>query len=215
MSCGVGCRLGSNLVLPWHRCRLVATAPIRVLAWESPFAVGTALKRQKAKKKKKKKKGSKYMGGILQVLFMYVCVCVCPRPGIRSDGELSHSSAGSPVLGQGSNLHSSLPSCCWFLALQQKLHVPSSWIRRFTIVKMQILYLEIPSHFNKIFSSFSLLFSLSCFPPWSLSLFLFYEGKVDSKLQADSKIYIDSHDNPDNKAMRLVLADIRWTIKLQ
>ena len=36
--------------------RLAATAPIRLLAWELPCAVGSALKRPKKKKKKKKKK---------------------------------------------------------------------------------------------------------------------------------------------------------------
>jgi len=35
----------------WHR--LVATAPIRSLAWEPPCAMGVALKRQKNTKKKK------------------------------------------------------------------------------------------------------------------------------------------------------------------
>ena len=56
MSCGVGCRRGSDLVLLWLWCRLTATAPIRPLAWESPYATGVNLKRQKN---------------------MYVCVCVC------------------------------------------------------------------------------------------------------------------------------------------
>ena len=52
MSCGVGCRFGLDLVLLWRWRRLVATAPIRPLAWEPPYAVGVALKRQKTKKKK-------------------------------------------------------------------------------------------------------------------------------------------------------------------
>jgi len=34
-------------------CRPTAVAPIRPLAWEPPYAVGVALKRQKTKKKKK------------------------------------------------------------------------------------------------------------------------------------------------------------------
>ena len=38
----------------WHR--LVATAPIRHLAREHPYAADAALKTQKTKKKKKKKK---------------------------------------------------------------------------------------------------------------------------------------------------------------
>ena len=51
MSCGVDHRYGLDLVLlwPWHR--LAATAPIRPLAWEPPYAAGVALKRQKDKKK--------------------------------------------------------------------------------------------------------------------------------------------------------------------
>ena len=36
--------------LLWLWCRLVATAPIRPLAWEPPYAVGVALKRQKDNK---------------------------------------------------------------------------------------------------------------------------------------------------------------------
>ena len=54
MSCGVGCRRGSDLALLWLWRRLVATALIRPLAWEPPYAAGAAQK--KAKKTKKKKK---------------------------------------------------------------------------------------------------------------------------------------------------------------
>ena len=54
VSCGVGCRSGSNLALLWHRP--VATALIQPLAWGLPYAVGAALKWQKKKKEKKKKK---------------------------------------------------------------------------------------------------------------------------------------------------------------
>ena len=53
MSCGVGHRCGSDLTLLW--LWLAATAPIHPLAWEPPYAVGLALKRQKKKKKKKKR----------------------------------------------------------------------------------------------------------------------------------------------------------------
>ena len=47
MSCGIGWRHGSDLVFlwPWHRP--VATAPICPLAWEPPYATGTALKKKK------------------------------------------------------------------------------------------------------------------------------------------------------------------------
>ena len=44
MSCGVGHRHGSDPVLFWLWCRLVATAPIGPLAWEPPYALGAALK---------------------------------------------------------------------------------------------------------------------------------------------------------------------------
>ena len=45
MSCGVGRRQGSDLVLLWHRP--AATALIEPLAWEPPYAEGVALKRQR------------------------------------------------------------------------------------------------------------------------------------------------------------------------
>ena len=47
MSCGVGHRCGSNPMWLWLWCRLAATAPIQPLAWEPPYAVDAALKRQK------------------------------------------------------------------------------------------------------------------------------------------------------------------------
>ena len=46
MSCGVGHRCSSDLALLWLWCRLAATALIRPLAWESPYAMGMALKRR-------------------------------------------------------------------------------------------------------------------------------------------------------------------------
>ena len=52
MSCGVGHRCGSNLVLLglWHRPE--ATALIRPLAWELPYAASVVPKRQDKKEKK-------------------------------------------------------------------------------------------------------------------------------------------------------------------
>ena len=49
-SCGVGCRWGSDLALLWLWHRPGATAPIRPLAWEPPYAEGAALKRRKTNK---------------------------------------------------------------------------------------------------------------------------------------------------------------------
>ena len=59
MSCGVGRRCDSALVLLWLWCRLAAVAPIRPLAWEPPYAERVALKRQKTKDKKTKKQTKK------------------------------------------------------------------------------------------------------------------------------------------------------------
>ena len=56
MSCGVGRRRGSDPALLWLWRRPVATAPIRPLDWESPYAVGMALEKTKRKKKKIKNK---------------------------------------------------------------------------------------------------------------------------------------------------------------
>ena len=61
MSCGGGCRRGSDPMLLWLWCRLASTAPIEPLAWEPSYAVGAALenaKRQKKKKRKKEKENS-------------------------------------------------------------------------------------------------------------------------------------------------------------
>ena len=51
MSFGVGCIRSSDLVLLWLWHRPEATAPIGPLDWESPYATGTAIKREKKKKK--------------------------------------------------------------------------------------------------------------------------------------------------------------------
>ena len=47
VSCGVGRRQGSDLVLLWLWCRPAATAAARPLSWEPRYAAGMALKRQK------------------------------------------------------------------------------------------------------------------------------------------------------------------------
>ena len=55
LSCDVARRCGSDLALMWPWCRLAATVLIRPLAWEPPYALGAALKRQKNKTKQNKK----------------------------------------------------------------------------------------------------------------------------------------------------------------
>ena len=54
MSCCVGCRRGSDPPLLWLWRRPAATAPIRPLAWESPYAAGAAQEMAKRQKKETK-----------------------------------------------------------------------------------------------------------------------------------------------------------------
>ena len=51
MSCGVGHRRGLDLALLWLWCRPATVALIQPIAWEPPYALGEALKRQKQTKK--------------------------------------------------------------------------------------------------------------------------------------------------------------------
>ena len=53
MSRGVGHRHSSDLVLLWLWYRPEATAPIRHLTWELPYAVGAALKKRQRNEIKK------------------------------------------------------------------------------------------------------------------------------------------------------------------
>ena len=53
MSCGVGHRCSLDPELLWLWCRPTAIALIGRLAWEPPYAVGAALKKEKKKKKVK------------------------------------------------------------------------------------------------------------------------------------------------------------------
>ena len=50
-SCGVDPRWGSDPLCLWLSHRPVATASIRPLAWEPPYAVAAALKKTKRQKK--------------------------------------------------------------------------------------------------------------------------------------------------------------------
>ena len=69
MICGVGHRRGALVLLRlWHR--LAAVALIRSLAWEPPYAVGAALKRQKTKKKITCRQVTSYHLNLGQVVLM-------------------------------------------------------------------------------------------------------------------------------------------------
>ena len=71
MSCGVGHRRSSDPSLLWLLCWPAATAPIRPLAWEPPYAMGAAL--EKAKKDKTNKK-NQHSVWVVFLLFVWVSV---------------------------------------------------------------------------------------------------------------------------------------------
>ena len=56
MSCGIGLRCGLDLALLWLWSRPAATAPIRPLAWEPPYAAGVAQEMAKRHNKTKQNK---------------------------------------------------------------------------------------------------------------------------------------------------------------
>ena len=59
MSCGVGCRRGSDAALLRLWCRPAAVALIPPLAWEHPYAAGAALKSERERGREKKKERRK------------------------------------------------------------------------------------------------------------------------------------------------------------
>ena len=63
MSCGEGCRCGSDPELLWLWCRLADTALIGSLAWELPYAAGVA--QEKAKRQKERERQMPY--GVVHV----------------------------------------------------------------------------------------------------------------------------------------------------
>ena len=72
LSCGVGCRHGSDLVLLWLWLLPTATALIWLLSWELPFAAGATLKRPK----KRKKKFSTNICPYVCLYIIYMCVYI-------------------------------------------------------------------------------------------------------------------------------------------
>ena len=75
MSCGVGHRRGSDPALLWLWRRPVATALIRPLAWEPPYATGAAQEMAKRQNKNNNNKNPQWdvnipanMPGILSLL---------------------------------------------------------------------------------------------------------------------------------------------------
>ena len=80
MSCGVGCSHGSDPVLLWLWCRLAATALIRPLAWEPPYALGAALQKAKTHTQKNNNNVNERESEIQMLIEDGVMVHPCPLP---------------------------------------------------------------------------------------------------------------------------------------
>ena len=83
VNCGVGHRRGSDPMLLWLWCRQAAIAPIRLLAWELPYATGVAIKRPKKNYVSSKLRGiGLFYGSIYQAdkrkLHMYIFSFLSP-----------------------------------------------------------------------------------------------------------------------------------------
>ena len=61
VSRGVGHRRGLDLVVVWLWRMLAAIGPVRLVAWERPYATGIAIQSQKKKKKIAQWKGAKFL----------------------------------------------------------------------------------------------------------------------------------------------------------
>ena len=111
MRCGIGCRCGSDPVLLWLCCRQVAIALIQqlLLAWEPPYTVDPALKRQKKKKKR-----------LLVNLIMY-------KPLSSGKGSQVGLNPLTPLRNSNSlSLWNTLLPSCWLQTTDYKLVLPSS-----------------------------------------------------------------------------------------
>ena len=104
LSCGVGCRHGSDPNLLWLWCRPVATALIGPLAWEPPYATGAALKGQKTKKEERKKERNPISLFYFFVFLPFSWATLVAYGGSQARGPIgavatslhqSHSNAGS------------------------------------------------------------------------------------------------------------------------
>jgi len=74
VSCGVGCRCGSDPALLWLWRRPVATALIQPLAWEPPYAAGAALEKAKRPKKTETKTKTKNRKQTKNEVHLYVLI---------------------------------------------------------------------------------------------------------------------------------------------
>ena len=92
MSCGVGHRGSSDLALLWLWHRPAATALIRPLAWEPPYATGVALKKDK-KTTPPQIKTNLYMNNVFNVVKDRVSLNLkifVIKKGIRKNKKNNH-----------------------------------------------------------------------------------------------------------------------------
>ena len=83
LSCGVGHRRGSHLVLAWMWCRPAAAVLILHLAWELTYTMSVVLKKTPKTKKQTKNYGSKKKSSLF---FLYCSFQLNLYPGILSSG---------------------------------------------------------------------------------------------------------------------------------
>ena len=155
MSCGVGCRCGSDPTLLWLWHRLVATALIRPLAWQPPCAAGAAQEMAKSQKKKKKKRQTSHpslgpltlgppcrawgkvvkpglfqQGYLKKNIYIYICVYIYTHIYILQEFLLWFSGFSSIFTAPRSQVPSlAQPSRLKDLVLLQLQHRSQRWLR--------------------------------------------------------------------------------------
>ena len=127
MSCGVGQRCGSDPTFLWLWCRPAAVVLLQPLAWEPPYAMGVAQKRQKNKREREEITTV----FVLRTCASFFCVCtwewtwqghpgsLCPIFGYTSS---PFSTAAGPRYTLTSTARAPILCCClnpatsvWFL----------------------------------------------------------------------------------------------------
>ena len=143
MSCGVGCRRSSDLVLLWLWHRLAATALIGPLAWEPPYAMVVGLKTHTRTRARThthtQKRSSKLFSGGLFFSFFFLGSCLLhtevPRLRVQSELQLpAYTTARAmPDLSHACDLHCGLWQC-WALNPLSKVRdricilMDTSWV---------------------------------------------------------------------------------------
>ena len=114
MSCGVGCRCGSDPALLWPWCRPAASAPIRPLAWELSYAAGAT--QEMAKRQKNKTKSLNLFIYLFYFLWPHLRHMEVPRVGIGLELQLPAyiTATATPDLSCISDLYHGLQQC-WIL----------------------------------------------------------------------------------------------------